>query len=114
MPHKKSRKVRRGKKTGRKTMKMKRGGYYGFGQSSPVAPGAASVTKGSEMPDAKAAYGGKRSRRSRTRRGRKMRGGMGGWSVVKAASFNGESAGNGNAVYTPVIRGGPNDVISTE
>jgi hypothetical protein len=108
MPHKKSRKVRRGKKTGRKTMKMKRGGYYGFGQSTPVAPGAARVTKGTEVPVLK---GGKRSR---SRRGRKMRGGMGGWSVVKAAGFSGESAGNGNAVYHPVIRGGTNDVVPTE
>lgn len=111
MPHKKSRKVRRGKKTGRKTMKMKRGGYYGFGQSTPVAVGAASVTKGTEVPVLK---GGKRSRRASSRRGRKMRGGMGGWSVVKAASFNGDSAGNGNAVYHPVIRGGTNDVVPTE
>ena len=106
MPRRKSHKVRRGKKTGRKTMKMKRGGYYGFAQGPAVAPGAASVTRGTEVPK-----GGKRSR---SRRSRKMRGGMGGWSVVKAASFNGESAGNGNAVYTPVIRGGTNDVVRTE
>lgn len=107
MPHRKSHKVRRGKKTGRKTLK-KRGGYYGFAQGPAVAPGAASVTRGTEVPVLK---GGKRSL---SRRGRKMRGGMGGWSVVKAASFNGESAGNGNAVYTPVIRGGTNDVVRTE
>ena len=107
MPHKKSRKVRRGKKTGRKTMKMKRGGYYGFGQSTPVAPGAASVTKGTEVPVLK---GGKRSR---SRRGRKMRGGMS-ISVVKAAGFNGESAGNGNAVYKPVYDGRAGDVVPTE
>ena len=106
MPHRKSHKVRRGKKTGRKTMKMKRGGYYGFAQGPAVAPGAASVTRGTEVHK-----GGKRSR---SRLSRKMRGGMGGWSVVKAASFNGESAGNGNAVYTPVIRGGTNDVVRTE
>jgi hypothetical protein len=111
MPHKKSRKVRRGKKTGRKTMKMKRGGYYGFGQSAPVAVGAASVTKGTEVPLTK---GGKRSRRASSRRGRKMRGGAGGWSVVKAAGFNGESVGNGNAVFKPVYDGRASDVVPTE
>ena len=108
MPHKKSRKVRRGKKTGRKTMKMKRGGYYSVNAGAPDAPGTASIGRGTEVPVLK---GGKRSR---SRRGRKMRGGMGGWSVVKAASFNGDSAGNGNAVYHPVIRGGTNDVVPTE
>jgi hypothetical protein len=39
---------------------------------------------------------------------------MGGWSVVKAAGFNGESAGNGNAVYKPVYDGRAGDVVPTE
>jgi len=97
--------VRRGKKTGRKTMKGKRGGYYGFAQTTPVATGAASVTSGHEVP----VKGGKRSKKSRSR---KMRGGMGGWSVVKAAGFTGTGVA-GTADYAPVIRGGPNDVIPT-
>jgi len=107
MPHKKSRKVRRGKKTGRKTMKMKRGGYYGFGQTTPVAPGAASVTTGHEVAPLK---GGKRSRKSRSR---KMRGGSS-IGTVTGASFNGQSVGgNGNAVYVPFNAGFSNDVIPT-
>jgi hypothetical protein len=107
MPHKKSRKMRRGKKSGRKTMKMKRGGYYGFGQTTPVATGAASVTTGHEVAPLK---GGKRSRKSRSR---KMRGGSS-IGTVTGASFNGQSVGgNGNAVYVPFNSGFSNDVIPT-
>jgi len=107
MPHKKSRKVRRGKKSGRKTMKGKRGGYYGFGQTTPVATGAASVTKGTEMP---VLNGGKRSRKSRRS---KMRGGNSG-GTVNGYSFAGQSVGgNGNAVYSPYNAGFSNDVVPT-
>lgn len=109
MPHKKSHKVRRSKKSSRKTLKAKRGGYYGFNQGAPVGTGAASVSSGSEVPRL---TGGKRSRKSRGRRTRKMRGGMGGWSVVKAAGFDGTGVA-GRANYQPVIRGGPNDVTPT-
>ena len=106
MPHKKSRKVGRGKKTGRKTMKGKRGGYYGFAQTTPVATGAASVTSGHEVP----VMGGKRSKKSRSR---KMRGGSR-FGVVTGPSFTGESVGgNGNAVYAPYSAGFSNDVIPT-
>jgi len=101
MPHRKSHKLRRGKKTGRKTLK-KRGGYYGYGQGPPVAPGAASVTRGSEMPK-----GGKRSR---SRRGRKMRGGN--ILPVRSAGFDGTGHG-GLANYKAVNEIGPNDAVPT-
>ena len=105
MPHKKSHKVRRGKKTGRKTMK-KRGGYYGVGQTPPVATGAASVTSGHEVP----VKGGRRSRKSRSR---KMRGGSS-IGTVTGYSFGGQSVGgNGNAVYSGFNAGHSNDVIPT-
>jgi len=107
MPHKKSHKVRRGKKTGRKTMKGKRGGYYGFGQTTPVAPGAASVTTGHEVAPLK---GGRRSRKSR---GRKMRGGSS-IGTVTGAAFKGPVSGvNGVADYKPFNAGFSNDVIPT-
>jgi hypothetical protein len=107
MPHKKSRKVRRGKKTGRKTMKGKRGGYYGFGQTTPVAPGAASVTTGHEVAPLK---GGRRSRKSRSR---KMRGGSS-IGTVTGAAFKGPVSGvNGVADYKPFNAGFSNDVIPT-
>ena len=103
MPHKKSRKVRRGKKGGRRTLK-KRGGYYGFGQTTPVATGAASVTTGHEVAPVR---GGKRSRR------RKMRGGSS-IGTVTGASFTGRSVGaNGNAEYAPFNAGFSNGVIPT-
>lgn len=106
MPHKKSRKVRRGKKTGRKTMKGKRGGYYGFAQTTPVATGAASVTTGHERP----VYGGKRSKKSRSR---KMRGGNR-FGVVNGPSFTGQSVGgNGNALYVPYNAGFSNVEVPT-
>jgi len=109
MPHKKSRKVRRGKKTGRKTMKGKRGGYYGLSGGPPIAPGAQAVNTGTEVPRL---AGGKRSlsRRSRSR-GRKMRGG----SVitpVRSAGFDGTGE-NGMANYKPVTEAGFNGVLKT-
>lgn len=109
MPHKKSRKVRRGKKTGRKTMKMKRGGYYGFAQTTPVATGAASVDIGHEMP----VTGGKRSKKSRKSRGRKMRGGSS-IGTVTGASFTGPVGGvNGVPNYSAFNAGHSNNVIRT-
>jgi len=104
MPHKKSHKVRRGKKTGRKTMKRKRGGYYGFGQTTPVATGAASVTSGTEVP--RISGGRRKSRR------RKMRGGNSG-GTVNGYSFAGQSVGSGNAVHVPYNAGFSNNVIPT-
>jgi len=104
MPHKKSHKVRRSKKSSRKT---KRGGYYGFGQTTPVATGAASVTTGHEVAPLK---GGRRSRKTRRR---KMRGGSS-IGTVTGAAFKGPVSGvNGVADYKPFNAGFNNDVIPT-
>ena len=110
MPHKKSRKVRRGKKTGRKTMKGKRGGYYGLSGSTPIAPGAQAVNIGHEM---KPLVGGKRSKKSRKSRSRKMRGGSS-IGTVTGASFTGPISGvNGVANYSAFNSGHSNDAIPT-
>ena len=109
MPHKKSRKVRRGKKTGRKTMKGKRGGYYGLNGGTPVAPGAVPVNIGHET----AVVGGKRSKKSRKSRSRKMRGGSS-IDTVTGASFTGPVSGvNGVANYSAFNSGHTGDVVPT-
>ena len=69
MPHRKrSRKVSR---KGRKT--LKRGGYYGFNQSSPVGTGAAAVSTGQEVKTP--SYAGARRRKSRRSTRRRVKGG---------------------------------------
>ena len=109
MPHKKSRKVRRGKKTGRKTMKMKRGGYYGLSGGPPISAGAQAVNIGHEMP----VTGGKRPKKSRKSRSRKMRGGSS-IGTVTGASFTGPVGGvNGVANYSAFNSGHTGDVVPT-
>lgn len=104
MPHKKSHKVRRGKKTGRKTMK-KRGGYYAY--TGSLAPGAPAWGAAHEVAPLK---GGRRSRKSRSR---KMRGGSS-IGTVTGAAFKGPVSGvNGVPEFKPFNAGFSNDVIPT-
>jgi len=104
MPHKKSHKVRRSKKSGRKTMKVRRGGSYGF--SGAVSTGAPNWVAGHEVP----VKGGKRSRKVGSRR-RKMRGGSS-FGTVTGASFKGTGVA-GTADYSPYNAGFSNDAIPT-
>jgi hypothetical protein len=86
----------------RKTRKIRGGAMYGFGQTTPIAPGAASVTAVDNTQFYSSETGqpvtGGRRRKSRksgrkSRKGRKMRGGATGVTVGKVyAGFDGSGA----------------------
>lgn len=97
------------RRRGRKTRKIRGGAMYGFGQTTPIAPGAASVTAVDNTQfysseTGQPVTGGRRRKSRKLRKGgrksrRRQRGGAGGVSMgTTYAEFRGSGI-NGLADY---------------
>ena len=99
MPHKKSHtgKGKGGRKSLKKTMRRKRGGYYGA--NGAIAPGAMEWKAGQEAATPAYARGGKRRASRKSKKTMKKKGGAAYGAV--SASYQGTGA-RGIADYVPV------------